>query len=79
MKKIIFKLGVLSLIIFSAFFVNVSEVEAQSDCTPNGCWKTITSRAGWPAMYCGTCTYIDNSRGVGSDTGICYQCPQKGG
>ncbi|WP_157807066.1 hypothetical protein [Algoriphagus formosus] len=75
MKKTILKLSFLSMVLVGVYFLTPSEIEAQSDCIPAGCWKTITQRNGWLAMYCGTCTYIENSMGVGTDTGLCYQCP----
>ncbi len=78
MYKTILRFGILTLLFGVAYFVIPQEVEAQSDCIPTGCWKTITSRNGFPAMYCGTCTYIPNSEGVGTATGLCYVCPEIG-
>lgn len=75
MKKLIIKLGIFSALVIGAFFLTVDPVKAQSDCTPNGCWNAITSRVGWPAMYCGTCTYIDNSMGLAEHgTSSCLSC-----
>ena len=81
MRKTILKLGILGIFLSISFYAIPPKADAQTsveppnDCTPSGCWKTITVRYGWPAMYCGTCTYIDDSMGVGTDTGLCYQCP----
>lgn len=37
------------------------------------CWVTITSVKGYPARYCGTCTWIANSKGSGQ--GVCQEDP----
>jgi hypothetical protein len=45
------------------------------NCTPGpkGCWNTISTRVGYPAMYCGSCTYVPNSEGAGG-TATCSGC-----
>jgi len=75
MKKAIMNLSVICTLFLAIYFLPQGEVKAQSDCTSQGCWNTITMRAGWPAMYCGTCTYIDNSMGVAEGgTATCMDC-----
>jgi len=74
MKKLVLKSSIAVFVMVGMFFVSIPEAEAQGPCVPNGCWQTITARTGYPAMYCGTCTYIENSRGSGL-TSFCYACP----
>ena len=77
MRKIV-KLMILGFGIVGIFSLESTPVMAQSSCPPKGCWNTITARTGYPAMYCGTCTYLDNSMGSGS-TSVCHDCPTVGG
>ena len=41
--------------------------------TIKGCWETITTRNGYPALYCGSCKYVPNSQGIGA-TSTCPGC-----
>lgn len=52
MKKLILKLGILSLGMFGAFFVSTSEVEAQTmTCSLVPGSRTLTSDGYWCALY----------------------------
>jgi len=52
---------------------NSSSFQNCNSPSPKGCWNTISTRVGYPAMYCGSCTYVPNSAGSGS-TSTCWGC-----
>lgn len=80
LKMRIVKMMILGLTLICTFGINISPATSQDslppgDCTPTGCWNAIETRAGWPATYCGTCTYEDNSMGlIEHGTSICMAC-----
>ncbi|MFN3802297.1 hypothetical protein [Belliella pelovolcani] len=62
MRKYLIALSIIGVSYLSFLNMSDSSLKAQTPGIEEDCWNTITEQKASMALYCGTCTYIKNSK-----------------